>query len=263
LSAWADTLDLPSDETAFLNFLAGHDGIGILPVKNILSAEDLDELIAHVKANGGYVSYKSNEDGTKGPYELNINYLDALSDPEHPITDIQIIADRFLATQSIMLSMRGVPGIYFHSLFGSQNWGEGVKNTERYRTINREKLELTQLQAELEEPNSLRSKIYLGFNRLLSVRKQFLAFHPRSRQKILHLHPKVFSLIRTPQDGQQQMLCLHHVGSQALDMIIDTHQLPIRNVSSLTNVLTGKTILVIENQVKLQLNPYEVLWLSV
>jgi sucrose phosphorylase len=161
-----------------------------------------------------------------------------------------------------MLSMRGVPGIYFHSLFGSPNWGKGVEITGRFRTINREKLELTTLQAELADPSSLRSKIYQGFCRLLSVRKQFPAFHPYSEQKILHLHPKVFSLLRIPPGGQSPMLCLHYVSGQPLDMVIDTRKLSMGSVISLNNILTDQIIPIIENKLEVHLNPYEVLWLS-
>ena len=37
LSNWAKTLTLPSNQTTFFNFLASHDGIGINPVRGILS----------------------------------------------------------------------------------------------------------------------------------------------------------------------------------------------------------------------------------
>lgn len=45
---------------------------------------------------------------------------------------------RFMATQAIMLTLRGMPGIYFHSLFGSRSWLTGVRATHRNRTINRQ-----------------------------------------------------------------------------------------------------------------------------
>jgi sucrose phosphorylase len=216
-----------------------------------------------VKANGGYVSYKSNEDGSKSPYELNINYLDALNDPEQPEDDLQVLADRFLASQAIMLALRGVPGIYFHSMFGSQNWVEGVEKTGRYRTINREKLEVTQLQAELDNPNSLRAKIYHGLYDLLSARKKKPAFNPYGGQKILNLHPKVFSLLRTSPDDQSCMLCLHCVSSQPLDLVIDIRQLALGNIGPLRNAITDKIISFNGNHIKLHLNPYEILWLNI
>ena len=262
LSKWADTLDLPSDQATFFNFLAGHDGIGILPTTSILSSDELEKIIDQVNSIGGKVSYKSNEDGSKSPYELNINYLDALNDPEQPEDNLQILSERFLASQAIMLALRGVPGIYFHSIFGSRNWIEGVETTGRYRTINREKLDLKPLQAELDDPDSLRARIYQGYYHLLSIRKQNSVFHPYGGQKILNLHPKIFSLFRTSPDGQSQMLCLHNVTNQSLDLVVNVSELFWGDVCTLQNVVTGQQISATGNQLNLHINPYEIFWLK-
>jgi len=145
LSDWARTFALPSDKTTFFNFLASHDGIGLNPVRGILSDADIASLVDKTLAHGGLISYKQEADGTQSPYEMNINYFDALSDPngKEPL-DLQV--ERFLAAQAIMLSLVGVPGIYFHSLFGSRGWLEGVRQTGHNRTINREKLQFDKLQ---------------------------------------------------------------------------------------------------------------------
>ena len=44
---------------------------------------------------------------------------------------------RFLASQAIMLSLAGVPGVYVHSLFGSRNCQSCVAATGQSRSINR------------------------------------------------------------------------------------------------------------------------------
>ncbi|RLC54282.1 MAG: sugar phosphorylase, partial [Chloroflexota bacterium] len=119
LSEWAATLSTPSDSTTFFNFLASHDGIGVRPAEGILSPAEVQALVERTLAHGGYVSYKANPDGSQTVYELNISYFDALSDPNGPEPlDWQV--RRFLASQAIMLSLAGVPGIYVHSLFGSR-----------------------------------------------------------------------------------------------------------------------------------------------
>ncbi len=82
LSQWADTLTLPSENVTFFNFLASHDGIGLMPLKDILSESEIKALAQRVERLGGRVSSKSNGDGSTSPYELNINYLDALGDPQ-------------------------------------------------------------------------------------------------------------------------------------------------------------------------------------
>src|SRR6185295_13363349 len=115
LSNWAKELTLPSDRVTFFNFLASHDGIGLNPARGILPDQDIEALVARAQAHGGFVSYKQNADGSKSPYELNINYFDALSNPNDHTEKIETQVDRFMAAQSILLALAGVPGIYFHS----------------------------------------------------------------------------------------------------------------------------------------------------
>ncbi|MCA9980049.1 MAG: sugar phosphorylase, partial [Anaerolineales bacterium] len=195
LTRWAKTLDLPSDKVTFFNFLASHDGIGLTPARGILSTAEIDQMTARVQALGGRVSFKNNPDGTQSPYELNINYLAALGQPEVD-EPTAVWARRFLAAQAIMLALRGVPGIYFHSLFGSDNWTAGVAQTGQNRTINRQKLSYESLTADLADPASLRAQVYRPYQRLLRVRRTHGAFHPHGRQKILAVHPALFALWR-------------------------------------------------------------------
>jgi glycosidase len=213
LSQWASELDLPSERTAFFNFLASHDGIGLNPARGILPPADVEALVDQALAHDGLISNKHNPDGTQSPYELNINYFDALSDPnsDEPL-EMQIA--RFLAAHAIMLSLRGVPGIYFHSLFGSRNWREGVQTTHRNRTINRQKLERSSLERELADHSSLRSQVFGRFRRLLLLRASSAAFHPNSEQSILNVGREVFGVLRQSFDGRQRMLCLQNVSAQ-------------------------------------------------
>ncbi len=39
LTSWAQTLETPSEQTAFFNFMASHDGTGLRPVEDLLSKE--------------------------------------------------------------------------------------------------------------------------------------------------------------------------------------------------------------------------------
>jgi len=215
LSDWAKGLTLPSDQTTFFNFLASHDGIGLNPARGILSNAAIDSLVEKTIAHGGLISYKYNPDGTQSPYEMNINYFDALSNPNSSeALDLQV--QRFLAAQAIMLSILGVPGIYFHSLFGSRSWAKGVAQTGRNRSINREKLNLDQLQSELADTVSLRSKVFKKYGTLLKARSSSPAFNPHGLQKIIDLHPSVFAVERTAPDGRNSVLCLHNVSQNSV-----------------------------------------------
>jgi len=265
LSNWAKTLMLPSNKTTFFNFLASHDGIGLNPARGILSDADIDSLVKKTLAHDGLISYKHNVDGTQSAYEMNINYFDALSDPNKllkaasspPETaagahletlDLQV--DRFIAAQAIMLSLVGVPGIYFHSLFGSRGWLEGVKRTGRNRTINREKCQLERIQAELADENSLRSKVFTRYSQLLQARNSTPAFDPHGSQKVLDLHPAVFAVERVSPDEKFHALCLQNVSGQTISLST--------NYQSARDLFTDQPLQISE----LSLDPYQVLWME-
>ncbi len=213
LSKWARTLTLPSAETTFFNFLASHDGIGLTPARGLLTEREVQSMAERVEAVGGFVSYKTNPDGSKSAYELNVNFLDALRDPQNRQEAIDFEVKRFIASQAIMLALRGVPGIYFHSLFGSRNWQKGVEQTGRKRSINREKLHARVLKADLADQESLRHQIFSNYCSLLNARRAEPAFHPNGGQDVLDIDPAVFALWRTSLDGHSKVLCLHHVSS--------------------------------------------------
>jgi sucrose phosphorylase len=262
LSEWAAGLSLPSDQTTFFNFLASHDGIGVTPARNLLTDSEVQELADRVEKLGGAVSYKTNSDGSKSAYELNINYLDALRHPSEQ-EDNDLLARRFLLSQAIMLSIQGVPGIYFHSLVGSRNWSEGVEVTGRARTINREKLQRRQLERELSDPNSLRYRVFKGYLRLLKVRVSNSAFHPSGGQEVVGSNSRVFSLLRSSVDGQNNVLCLHNVSGEALEFSLDAGQLPFAGSAFVTDQLGGRIIPLDRGRhLNLAMEPYEVLWFA-
>lgn len=255
LSRWAETLTLPSKEVTFFNFLASHDGIGVTPARGYLSDAEVQAMADRVQALGGYVSYRSNPDGGQSAYELNINYLDALGNPAQSQEPAAQKARRFLAAQAIMLALRGVPGIYFHSLFGSQNWREGVAQTGRYRTINRQKLQRETLEVGLADETSLRHHVFSGYVRLLRQRAAVPAFHPNGDQHILHLHPAVFAVQRASPDGRSRVTCLHNVSNQPASLTLPA-------AGELVDLISGSKIVAKNGRLSPTLAPYQVMWLA-
>ena len=216
LSRWAAAPETPSQDVAFFNFLASHDGIGVNPVRGILSEGEIDSLVERAAAHGGFVSYKHNADGSKSPYELNINYFDALSDPtsDDPL-EVQIA--RFVVPHAVMLAMPGVPGIYFHSLFGSRGDRAGAEASGISRRVNRQKLSRAELESELADAASLRARVLHEVRALLARRRTSSAFHPSGRHQVLELDPRVFGVRRTSPDGKESVLCLHNVSAEPVE----------------------------------------------
>lgn len=250
LSQWVAGLEpLPAGNT-FFNFTASHDGIGVRPLEGILPDADLSQLAAAVAANGGRVSYKQNSDGSRSPYELNITYVDALKDPHRQLDPHH--ADRFLASQAIALSLPGIPGIYIHSLLGSRNWQGGVVQTGHNRSINREKLDLNGLEAELAQEGSFRRQIYQRFRRLLTVRREQPAFSPSAEARTLSLGPHIFGLERTCET--QSILALTNVTGRvcAAQLAAPARPEPLRDLLSGGSVVDGRV----------ELQPYQTVWLT-
>lgn len=262
LSRWADSLSLPGDQVTFFNFLASHDGIGLTPVKGILSPAAIDEMVQRTRTLGGFVSQKTNLDGSLSPYELNINFLDALGDPDVNDESLDLIARRFLVSQAILLAIQGVPGIYFHSLFGSRGWEEGVSETGRVRTINRQKLTFSELEDELNDPHSLRYAIFTGYHHLIVQRKSNPAFHPHGSQKILFCHGGVFCLLRSSKDESSHVLCLHNVTRGPQEVLIETSHLPFAKGTTLTDLISQRPIRSSNAEWRIKLEPYQVFWLD-
>ena len=220
LRDWAKSLILPPGGATFFNFLASHDGIGLRPLEGLLPIPRVDAMVEMTLRHGGHVSYKHDPDGRKSAYELNISLFDAFSDPHgREAEDLQV--RKFLTAQAIMLSLAGVPGIYFHSLFGSRSWPAGVAARGENRAINREKLEKRHLLDELARPESLRSKVFAGVRRLLKARASTPALRPRAPQCVLDLDDRVFGILRD-EGGEEPILCLHNVSSEPVGLSLRT-----------------------------------------
>jgi glycosidase len=260
ITRWAASLSAPAGAT-FFNFTASHDGIGVMPARGLLSTAEIQALVDATLAHGGRVSYKDNPDGSRSVYELNLSYFDAVSDPSasEPLTT-QV--RRFVTSQAIMLSLAGVPGIYIHSLIGSRSWHDGVAQTGRNRSINREKLERATLEREMGNPDSLRHQVFDAYRHLLQVRASDPAFHPHGDQRALELNESVFTLLRTSPDGRSRVLCAHNVSDQEQGMHLSPAELDLP-CGKWLELFSGRESTVGREGFTFTLSPYAVLWFKI
>ena len=247
LTDWARGLHLESPTNTFFNFTASHDGIGVRPLEGILPSRELDKLIDMVKSNNGQVSYKRNPDGSDSPYELNITYVDAMLGSRNSDN-----AAKFLASQAIQYALPGVPATYIHSLIGSRNWTAGVQQTGRARTINREKLQVDQVIAELIDPTSFRARVFYSYLDLIKVRRAQKAFHPNAEFEILEIDPKVFAIKRSCED--QMIYALTNISSTETTVTLTGEKIS----DHLTDLFSATVI----DPKSLTLKPYQYAWLT-
>ncbi|ATY55538.1 sugar phosphorylase [Listeria monocytogenes] len=244
LSKWAKSISQVSSTATYFNFLASHDGIGMRPATGILSDEEINSLVQKAVQNGGQVSYKDNADGTQSVYELNINYGEALQNLGEDTTE-ELVTKKIIAAHSILLTLQGVPAIYYHSLLGSKNDLVGYEESGINRRINREKLEKNQLVHELET-DTYRQTIFSSLKKLVQIRRNHTAFSPFATQEILDLGPDVFAIKRESEEE-----CIYGI------INVTSHNIRKTLAFSGTNLLTNQPV-----TSELELTAYEVVWIK-
>lgn len=255
LLEWASHIENVSDKTAFFNVLATHDGLGIVPVKDILTDKEIADIADNIKEGGGFISYKNAEDGSKKPYEMNITYYSAIADSKN---SEELNIKKFIASQAIILSLLGIPGIYIHSLFGTENYLEGVEKTGQKRTINRKKFQYDKLNEDLVNSDSREYKIFTEFTKLIYIRESEKAFHPNGKQEVLFIKKGIFSLLRTSPDGKEKMIALHNVTDDIQKFCFTKNQYGLSK-KGYFDIISEK-IIDIE---KISLTPYQIMWLKI
>lgn len=218
LRAWARTLPSPEAEGPergwlFLNYLASHDGVGVVPARGLVEDAAFAATIEEARRRGALVSYKDTAEGPI-PYELNCNYLSIVAPPS--LGSAAIRARAFLAAQAVLLSLSGLPAVYFHSWIGSEAWTEGPELLGYNRAVNRERPPVDLVERLLDEDGSLRSLVYRGVNRFLAFRQAEEAFSPAAAQRVLDADGAVFALLRGPAAGsgaKRRVLCVQNLGA--------------------------------------------------
>ncbi len=258
LSKWAGKLkQLPG--TTYFNFLDSHDGIGLMGVKNILNKEEINYIVQRAKNHGGYISYKTAQDGSDTPYEINITWFSALNHDHNE--DVAFQVRRFVASRIISLVMKGVPGIYLHSLIGTRNDIEAVLETNSNRDINRAVIDGEAIQNALMDPLSKISRINRELGRLITIRTKKQAFHPYGEQKILNLASEIFAILRTSPDGNEKVLALTNVSTRVCHL-----EIPLADIeaddSHWYDIVSGVEWMSDSGVLYINMNPYDIIWLE-
>ena len=260
LTAWAKNIEKISDTATYFNFLDSHDGIGVMAVKNILSAEEIEMMALKVVEHGGYISYKAEGDGNEVPYELNITWYSAINrDDSDDSMDLKI--KRYLASRAIALVMMGVPGIYLHGLLGSPNDAEAVLEEGHTRSINRKRIRKKELLVEMENQDSNIFRIASSITRLVHYRIKEKCFHPNAPQLILSLSEKVFCVLRVSMDGYERILTIISIANkhEHLEIDLDSHDL---RGEFWYDILSKKKHHAEDGILRLDLEPYDIIWLK-
>ncbi len=261
LSDWLENLEYKGETAHYFNFLDSHDGIGLMGARGILSDEQIDAIVATaVTKHGAFVSSKARREGGERPYEINSTWFSAIVE-EKSNFNIDLQVKKFLASRSIAISIKGVPGIYFHSLLGTKNDIDAVYLTNKKRDINRKVVWYKALVEEFSNEQALIHKLNTSQMQLLKKRISQRAFHPRSAQKILKISPKLFSIVRITPENDEVILCLTNVSHSSFSIAIERELLPSHS-TLWQDILNDKEYKIKDQQLEVYFTAYDIIWLK-
>ena len=250
------TMSMPPSQlgTSYLNFIASHDGIGLRPAETFLTKDEVTKFINLMEQNGGKVSYRSNNTDTPEPYEINITLFDAMKKSFNK--EVNLCMERYICIHTIMLSLEGVPAFYIHSLFGTKNDYALYKQTNHNRSLNRGKIEISEL--DLSKPSEPQSYIFLELRKLMLIRKKQPAFHPNAVQFTLHLGKKLYGIWRQSLDKKQSIFCISNLTDEVVNLsLLD---LNLIGFDHWRDIITEVEIDDITSEIELR--PYQTMWLT-
>jgi sucrose phosphorylase len=201
---------------AYLNFTASHDGIGMRPVEGILPADEQAKMIETIKDIGGLVSMRALPDGGQAPYEINTTFYAATGQTFDGKDEYQF--DRFVCSQTIVMSLEGIPAFYIHSMLATPNDLEQVTRRGMNRAINRHRWDYPTLNALLDDPASDQSRVLTALSDRMRIRAKQSAFHPNATQFTMTLDDRVMGVWRQSLDRHQSIFALHNVSNQTVDV---------------------------------------------
>jgi glycosidase len=256
LVTWARALGqerLPEGCT-YLNFTASHDGVGLRPLEGLVPDVELGALLDMMRKRGGYVSMRSTTEGRDRPYELNISYFDAFA-AEDGEDDPWHIA-RFMLSQTLPLSFRGIPAVYFNALGATPNDHLGVERTGMTRSVNRRKWDGAELERLIDLPLTDCGQVFPEYIRRLRIRRGIKAFHPDAPQRVVDMPQGIFAVERTSLDAAQRILAIHNMTGQPLTLDISSlGERVTRWFDALHQVVPDM------NEDGLRLRPFQAVWL--
>lgn len=260
LTKWAASLKHISDTATYFNFLDSHDGVGVVAVEGILTKAEIEMMSLKVLEHGGYISYRTNRDGSESPYEYNITWYSALNraDEDEP-QELQI--QRYIASRSIALVLMGVPGVYLHGLLGSQNDAEAVIEEFQRRSINRKSISKENLLQALYDQQTTTYQVSHHLTSLILKRINEKAFHPNAPQKIHDVADCFFTLLRTAVDGSETILAITNVTAEKQKFTFNFEDAGM-DLEKWHDLVNNQDYSFAGRKIDLDIEPYGVVWLK-
>ncbi|MCF2906153.1 sugar phosphorylase [Octadecabacter sp. CECT 8868] len=256
LRRWSSGMPPAQLGCAYLNFTASHDGIGMRPVEGILPTDEQNKMIDTIKEIGGLVSMRALPDGGEAPYEINTTYYAATGQTFEGKDDYHF--ERFICSQTIVMSLEGIPAFYIHSMLATPNDHAQVEHRGMNRAINRHRWDYPTLNGLLDDPQTEQSRVLNALSDRLRIRKNQPAFHPNATQFTMPLTDAVFGVWRQSLDRHQSIFALHNVSNETVD--VSHLSMNLIEDEDWVDLISGEPIDMEKDAVTL--SPYQCRWIT-
>jgi sucrose phosphorylase len=256
ITRWQMGMPPAQNGTTYFNFIASHDGIGLRPTEGLLDDALREAMIQTCQSQGAKISWRTLPDGSQSAYEINVALYSACRATHAGVDQWQ--TERFLCAHTIMLGLEGIPGVYIHSLVGTENDVERVKHSGQNRCINRHKWSYQSLQKALHTPQTHHAVVFSNMTKLIQLRAKQRAFHPNAIQFTLQLGPSCFGFWRQSLDRSQSIFCISNVTNTQQSLHIQ--DINLVQTQRWHDLISG--VWLKENQTTLTLTPYQTVWIS-
>ncbi|KAA8605086.1 alpha-amylase [Salipiger aestuarii] len=251
---WQRTMPPAPLGCAYLNFTASHDGIGMRPAEGLIPPPEIGRMIDTIRAIGGRVSMRSLPGGGEAPYELNCSYFEAMGRTFEGPDDHHL--DRFLCSQTIPMSLEGIPAFYIHSMLATPNDLDAVERRGMNRAINRHRWDYPALIDKLNDPGTVHARVLAALSERLKLRAQQPGFHPNATQFTLNVDRRIFGLWRQALDRSQSIFTLHNVSADTVE--IPEGDLNLIADETWIDLLSGEAI----TPGPVRMAPYQCRWIA-
>lgn len=256
LKQWLMSMPPAQNGTCYFNFIASHDGIGLRPAEGLLSEAEIASLINTMQQFGGKVSWRSGDNGTKRPYEINIALFDALQGTIKGKDELGI--DRFICAHAIMLGLEGIPAFYIHSLLATTNDYERCEQTGHNRSINRHQWDYQTLVSELDNKDSQHHQVFHRLKEIIHIRQKQPAFHPNATQFTLQIGDQLFGFWRQSMDRTQSIFCIYNISDQTQSLLLSSLNLIVTD--DWRDLISGQQY--DPSTQRIDIAPYQTVWIT-
>ncbi len=257
LNLWiCDWPELPKTTTLF-NFTASHDGVGLRALEGLMNEQRIKDLLINCEKRGGLVSHRRLSNGEDKPYELNISWWSAMEDPSRDSNRFQY--ERFLLTQLLVMSLKGVPAFYLPALLASENDIKSFSMTGQRRDLNREKFKSEKLSSVFKNPESNANKNLKYLRNAMDVRAKLSQFHPQSQMECLSKNRGDIVVIKRG-FGFKAVFTIHNMTDNKINYRFSEYKFAnlINDDLNMQDYLTSNKY----NSNNIELDPFQVVWLG-